>query len=89
METEIYSRLALCNRSCCRNRSGISEGRENEAYNIGGFNEWKNIDLVKLLCQQMDQKLGREVGESRKIDHLRKRSPRPRFALCDRCHKNK
>ncbi|MDX1762521.1 MAG: GDP-mannose 4,6-dehydratase, partial [Christiangramia sp.] len=43
------------------------EGRENEAYNIGGFNEWQNIDLVKLLCQQMDQKLGREAGESEKL----------------------
>jgi dTDP-glucose 4,6-dehydratase len=33
-------------------------------YNIGGFNEWKNIDLVKLLIKQMDEKLGREPGES-------------------------
>jgi dTDP-glucose 4,6-dehydratase len=30
-----------------------------ETYNIGGFNEWKNIDLVKL-CEQMDKKLGRK-----------------------------
>ncbi|MDX1760954.1 MAG: dTDP-glucose 4,6-dehydratase [Christiangramia sp.] len=43
------------------------EGRTNETYNIGGFNEWKNIDLVKLLCQQMDQKLGRPEGESAKL----------------------
>ncbi|MEY8849464.1 dTDP-glucose 4,6-dehydratase [Psychroserpens sp. XS_ASV72] len=35
-----------------------------ETYNIGGFNEWKNIDLVKLLCQQMDEKLNREKGSS-------------------------
>ena len=34
----------------------------NLTYNIGGFNEWKNIDLVKLLCHQMDLKLGREQG---------------------------
>ncbi|NJM94166.1 MAG: dTDP-glucose 4,6-dehydratase [Cytophagales bacterium] len=33
-------------------------------YNIGGFNEWKNLDLVKLLCQIMDRKLGRPVGHS-------------------------
>lgn len=33
-------------------------------YNIGGFNEWKNIDLVKELCRQMDKKLGREKGTS-------------------------
>lgn len=36
-------------------------------YNIGGFNEWKNIDLVKELCRQMDIKLGREPGTSEKL----------------------
>jgi len=36
-------------------------------YNIGGFNEWKNIDLVKELCQQMDVKLGRELGTSEQL----------------------
>jgi dTDP-glucose 4,6-dehydratase len=36
-------------------------------YNIGGHNEWKNIDLIKLLCKIMDQKLGREEGESAKL----------------------
>jgi dTDP-glucose 4,6-dehydratase len=40
------------------------EGRNHETYNIGGFNEWKNIDLVKLLCKVMDEKLGRTAGES-------------------------
>jgi dTDP-glucose 4,6-dehydratase len=40
------------------------EGRNHETYNIGGFNEWKNIDLVKLLCKVMDEKLARPVGES-------------------------
>ncbi|HEY6977212.1 MAG TPA: GDP-mannose 4,6-dehydratase, partial [Chitinophagaceae bacterium] len=34
---------------------------------IGGFNEWKNIDLVKLLCKLMDEKLGRPEGESEKL----------------------
>ena len=43
------------------------EGRSKETYNIGGFNEWKNIDLVKLLCHQMDLKLGREKGSSEKL----------------------
>ena len=43
------------------------EGKNHETYNIGGFNEWQNIDLVKLLCQQMDKKLGRAVGESEKL----------------------
>ena len=40
------------------------KGVNHETYNIGGFNEWKNIDLVKLLCQQMDQKLNRTQGSS-------------------------
>jgi len=40
------------------------KGKQADTYNIGGFNEWKNIDLVKLLCQQMDVALGREEGSS-------------------------
>ena len=40
------------------------EGKDGETYNIGGFNEWKNIDLVKLLCTQMDEKLGNAKGTS-------------------------
>ena len=43
------------------------KGKINDTYNIGGFNEWKNIDLVKLLCSQMDYKLGREKGTSEKL----------------------
>lgn len=40
------------------------EGKNHETYNIGGFNEWQNIDLVKLLCALMDEKLGRNPGTS-------------------------
>ena len=40
------------------------EGKEGETYNIGGFNEWQNIELIKLLCRQMDEKLGRKPGTS-------------------------
>jgi dTDP-glucose 4,6-dehydratase len=40
------------------------QGKIGDTYNIGGFNEWKNIDLVKTLCRLMDEKLGREKGES-------------------------
>lgn len=36
-------------------------------YNIGGWNEWKNIDLIHLLCKQMDAKLGRPEGTSEKL----------------------
>lgn len=43
------------------------QGKVGETYNIGGFNEWKNIDLVKLLCKLMDKKLGRKAGESEQL----------------------
>ena len=43
------------------------KGINHETYSIGGFNEWKNIDLVKLLCQQMDAKLGNEAGTSEQL----------------------
>ena len=43
------------------------EGKDKETYNIGGFNEWKNLDLVMLLCKLMDEKLGRNAGESAEL----------------------
>jgi dTDP-glucose 4,6-dehydratase len=43
------------------------KGKPGEIYNIGGNNEWKNIDLVLLLCRLMDRKLNREDGESEKL----------------------
>lgn len=43
------------------------KGRIGETYNIGGHNEWKNIDIIHLLCDSMDEKLGREKGTSRKL----------------------
>ena len=43
------------------------KGKNKETYNIGGFNEWKNIDLVKELCRQMDVKLGRAKGDSEQL----------------------
>ena len=43
------------------------KGRIGETYNIGGYNEWKNIDIVHLLCDTMDDKLGREKGTSREL----------------------
>lgn len=42
-------------------------GRIGETYNIGGFNEWKNIDLINLLCMIMDKKLGRAPGTSAQL----------------------
>lgn len=43
------------------------KGKPGETYNIGGFNEWQNIELIKLLCTIMDEKLGREKGASEKL----------------------
>ena len=43
------------------------KGKDGETYNIGGFNEWMNIDLIKVICSVMDKKLGRETGTSEKL----------------------
>lgn len=43
------------------------EGKNGDSYNVGGFNEWQNIDLIKELCKQMDEKLGREKGTSAQL----------------------
>lgn len=43
------------------------KGEIGETYNIGGFNEWTNIDLIRVMCRKMDEKLGRQVGESEKL----------------------
>jgi len=42
-------------------------GADGETFNIGGHNEWTNIDLIKLFCKVMDEKLGREPGTSEKL----------------------
>ena len=42
----------------------LQKGKNGETYNIGGHNEWKNIDLIHILCKIMDKKLGREPGHS-------------------------
>ncbi|HEX6193205.1 MAG TPA: dTDP-glucose 4,6-dehydratase [Chitinophagaceae bacterium] len=43
------------------------KGKTGESYAVGGFNEWKNIDLVKLLCRMLDDKLGRPQGSSEQL----------------------
>ncbi|MEC8458729.1 MAG: dTDP-glucose 4,6-dehydratase [Bacteroidota bacterium] len=43
------------------------QGDQGETYNIGGFNEWTNLNLIKVLCAQMDEKLNREKGSSEKL----------------------
>jgi len=43
------------------------EGQNHQTYNIGGFNEWQNIDLIQLLCTIMDKKLNRSNGDSAKL----------------------
>ncbi len=42
-------------------------GADGETFNIGGHNEWTNIDLIKVVCKVMDEKLGREIGTSEKL----------------------
>ncbi|MCP9236795.1 dTDP-glucose 4,6-dehydratase [Lewinella sp. JB7] len=42
-------------------------GRVGETYNIGGGNEWRNIDLARVICRTMDEKLGRERGSSEEL----------------------
>ncbi len=48
----------------------FERGKNEETYNVGGFNEWKNIDLVHLLCDMMDRKLGNEKGLSQHLISL-------------------
>lgn len=43
------------------------KGKAGDTYNIGGFNEWSNIDLIKQLCKEVDRQLGREPGESEQL----------------------
>jgi len=43
------------------------KAKDGETYNIGGINEWKNIDLIKLLCKIMDEQLGRPKGDSENL----------------------
>ena len=43
------------------------KAKHGETYNIGGFNEWTNLNLIHLLCEQMDEKLDREKGSSAKL----------------------
>ena len=43
------------------------KGKQGDTYNVGGFNEWTNISLVKLLCKVMDEKLGNKVGTSEEL----------------------
>jgi len=45
----------------------VTQGNNGETYNIGGENEWRNIDLILLMCRQIDAKLGRAAGETEKL----------------------
>ena len=66
------------------------EGKNGDTYNIGGFNEWTNIDLVKLMCAQMDVKLGRAVGESEAlITYVKDRAGHDRRYAIDATKLNK
>jgi dTDP-glucose 4,6-dehydratase len=45
----------------------LHKGKTGDTYNIGGHNEWQNIDLIKLMCDTVDEKLGRKIGSSRDL----------------------
>lgn len=66
------------------------KGKDGETYNIGGFNEWKNIDLIHLLCEIMDEKLDRAKGSSAKlITYVKDRSGHDRRYAIDASKLNK
>lgn len=66
-----YKQLTINNVQLTNHAKAIAlifkNGKNKETYNIGGFNEWKNIDLVKKLCRQIDEKLERFAGSSEKL----------------------
>ena len=45
----------------------LHKGKIGDTYNVGGHNEWTNIDLIKLLCKLMDEKLGNAAGTSEQL----------------------
>ena len=68
----------------------FQKGKVNETYNIGGFNEWTNLDLIRLLCNQMDEKLGLKKGTSAKlITYVKDRAGHDRRYAIDASKLNK
>lgn len=66
------------------------KGENGETFNIGGFNEWTNLDLIHLLCEQMDERLGRERGSSAKlITYVKDRAGHDRRYAIDATKLNK
>lgn len=57
------ARLAVRGGSCPCDRLDFHNGKIAETYNIGGFNEWKNIDIIKVVINTVDSLLGRKEGE--------------------------
>ena len=66
-ERREYQGLALCRRPCLGHRCDFHNGVIGETYNIGGINEWTNIDLIRALCDVVDQQLGRAQGTSQQL----------------------
>jgi len=66
------------------------KGKNTDTYNIGGFNEWTNLNLINLLCEQMDEKLNREKGSSAKlITYVKDRAGHDRRYAIDATKLNK
>lgn len=56
--------MVVCNRPCWGIDLIFHKGKIAETYNIGGFNEWKNIDIIKVLIKTVDRLLGYPEGYS-------------------------
>jgi len=66
------------------------KGKREETYNIGGFNEWTNLDLIHLLCKQLDDKLGNAKGTASKlITYVKDRAGHDRRYAIDATKLNK
>ena len=59
--------LPLRQARLCHLDNIFHKAKAGQTYNIGGHNEWKNIDVIRLLCRIMDKKLKRAEGESAKL----------------------
>jgi len=68
----------------------FNKGKVTETYNIGGFNEWTNLDLIHLLCEQMDEKLSQPKGAAAKlITYVKDRAGHDRRYAIDATKLNK
>jgi hypothetical protein len=75
------ARLALCGDHCSAIRTVLAKGRPGEVYNVGGWNEKANIEIVHTVCALLDELRPSAEGPYKPPDHLREGPPRPRPPL--------